>query len=297
MNKYLRALIAISVCLLLGGALAWAGSQEGATVTGLPLFALCVLLSFVVQWLAFIPAYVYQTEHYYDLTGSLTYIMLTVLAVSLSPAVDLRSALLAGMVMVWAARLGSFLFMRIKQDGADSRFDKIKPNPLRFLTAWTLQGLWVVVTAACALVAITSGNRMEMGIVGFIGAALWVIGFAIEVIADRQKRVFRASLNGRKDFIRTGLWAYSRHPNYFGEIVLWIGVCVLAWPVLAGWQHLAMISPLFVIFLLTKVSGIPTLEGATDLKWQGNADYEAYKAQTPVLVPRLTRPEKLVQEA
>ena len=279
----MRALI---IVYLLGIGMAWAGSQGGAQALGLPVFAWCALLAFALQWLAFVPAYLKQTEMFYDLTGSLTYISSILLALTLSPGLDTRSVLLALCVLVWAARLGSFLFARIHADGSDSRFDQIKPDPVRFFLTWSLQGLWVLLTAACALAAITSAHRVPLGPWAATGMLLWLAGFAIEVIADRQKRAFRAQA-GSGQFITTGLWARSRHPNYFGEIVLWCGVALIALPALQGWQLATLVSPVFVYLLLTRVSGIPLLEKKADKKWGGQPEYEAYKANTPVLVPRL----------
>ncbi len=188
--------------------------------------------------------------------------------------------------MIWAGRLGTYLFRRIRRAGKDERFDRIKPSFVRFLNAWTLQGLWVSLTLAAALAAITTTTREAIGVVTVIGALVWVAGFGIEATADRQKSRFRADPANKGRFISGGLWAWSRHPNYFGEIVLWIGVALVAVPVLRGWQWVTLISPVFVAFLLTRVSGVPLLEKRADEKWGGQEDYEAYKASTPVLVPR-----------
>jgi steroid 5-alpha reductase family enzyme len=250
----------------------------------LPVFALCGALAFAVNWAAFIPAAIKQTEHYYDLTGGITYITVTVVAVLLSSPLDLRSAIVAGMVLFWSIRLASFLFLRISRAGKDSRFDDIKNRPPRFFLAWTLQGLWVLLTAACALAIITGGNREPLGVIGYVGIAVWSIGILIEIVADRQKSAFRADPANKGKFIDMGLWAWSRHPNYFGEIVLWTGMAIIAIPVLEGWQWATLISPVFVTFLLTKVSGIPMLENSADERWGGQEDYEAYKRNTPVLV-------------
>jgi steroid 5-alpha reductase family enzyme len=281
-----NALIALPIIILIALGLAWAGSQGGASVFGVPLFALSVGLIFLIQWVAFIPAYLLQTEAFFDLTGSLTYLSVTVIAVLLSPVVDGRSILLLALVVIWAARLGTFLFRRIHQAGKDDRFDEIKPSFIRFLNAWTLQGLWVTFTLAAALAAITTTTRKELGLFALIGFLIWVFGFAIEVVADTQKSRFRANPENKGKFIHTGLWARSRHPNYFGEIVLWIGVAVIALPVLRGWQWVTLISPIFVFLLLTRVSGVPMLEKKADTKWGGQEDYEAYKERTPVLIPR-----------
>ena len=278
--------ISIAVATVIGALISWAGSDGGDRFGVFPVFALCGVLAFAVNWAAFIPAAIKQTEHFYDLTGGITYITVTVVAVSLSSSLDLRSAIVAGMVMFWSIRLASFLFMRISRAGKDSRFDKIKKQPPRFLLAWTLQGLWVLLTAACALVVITGGNREALGIVGYVGIVVWTIGILIEIVADQQKSAFRADPANQGKFITTGLWAWSRHPNYFGEIVLWTGMAIIAVPVLEGWQWATLISPVFVFFLLTRVSGVPMLEEAADERWGGQDDYEAYKLNTPVLVMR-----------
>jgi steroid 5-alpha reductase family enzyme len=286
MDKTARnALIGILSAILAGLGIAWAASQGGATVGNIPVMALCVGLAFLIQWLAFIPAYLQRNESFYDLTGSFTYISVTTLAVILSPVVDGRSWLLLGLVVIWAARLGSFLFRRIRKAGKDARFDEIKRSFPRFLLAWTIQGLWVTFTLAAALAAITTATRKGLGLFAIIGFAVWLAGFAFEVVADSQKSRFRADPANKGRFINTGLWAWSRHPNYFGEIVLWIGVAIIAMPVLRGWQWVTLISPVFVVLLLTRISGVPLLERRADEKWGGQEDYEAYKARTPVLIP------------
>ncbi len=292
MSKYMRAIKFLLVIAVVAIGLGYAGSSHSLTYSMLendwPIFALCMGLAFVVQWLMFIPAYIWQTERYFDLTGSLTYISVTILALILAGKEDLRSLLLVAMVLVWALRLGSFLFRRILQDGSDHRFDQIKPNAPRFFVVWTLQGLWVSFTAAAALAAISSESVLELRLLDSLAIALWIIGFAFEVISDRQKRLFRADPTNKGRYINTGLWAYSRHPNYFGEICLWIGVAILAVPVLQAWQYAALLSPIFVIVLLTRISGIPGLEAGADKRWGEEAEYQAYKQSTPVLIPKLT---------
>jgi len=280
-----NALAAIPVVVLIAAGVAVAGSQGGATAFGIPIFALAVGLAFLIQWLAFIPAYLLQNEGFFDLTGSVTYISVTTIAVLLSPAIDGRSMILFAVVVIWAARLGGYLFRRIRMAGRDARFDAIKPSFVRFLNAWTLQGLWVALTLAAALAAITSTLRKDLDVYALIGLLIWVAGFSVEAAADLQKSRFRADPRNKRAFIRTGLWSWSRHPNYFGEIVLWIGVALVALPVLRGWQYATLISPLFVILLLTRVSGVPLLEKRADARWGGQVEYEAYKEGTSVLVP------------
>ena len=282
-----NALIAFPILILIGILVALAGSQGGAAIAGVPLFALSVGLAFLIQWLAFIPAYLLQTEKFFDLTGSLTYISVIIIAVIFSTGVDSRAILLSILVAVWAIRLGSFLFGRIRKAGKDDRFDEIKPSFIRFLNVWTIQGLWVTFTMAAALVAITTATRKELDLFAIVGFLVWIFGFTIEVVADSQKSRFSANPDNKGKFIQTGLWSRSRHPNYFGEIMLWVGIAIIALPVLQGWQWVALISPVFVTLLLTRVSGVPLLEKKADKKWGGQEDYESYKKRTPVLIPKL----------
>lgn len=285
-NADRRAIIALPIILLLAVFLAWAGSQGGYTVLGISVFALCVTLAFILQWIAFIPAFLLQTEKFYDLMGSITYLSVIWIAVLLSLVVDARSWLLIAIVSIWTIRLGVFLFRRVRAVGEDRRFRDIKPSFASFFLTWSVQGLWVSLTIAAALAAITSLTRRELGLYAMIGFLIWLLGFGIEVIADQQKVKFRANPQNSGKFIKTGLWSWSRHPNYFGEIILWIGVALIAIPVISGWQWLTLISPIFVVILLTRVSGIPMLEKRADQKWGGQAEYENYKARTSILVLR-----------
>lgn len=282
-----NALIATVVVIVVGALVAWAGSQGSAQILGMPLYAVLVAGIFLIQWIVFIPAYTLQSERFFDLTGSLTYITTTLLALALSSNANTRSVLLTALVVVWAGRLGAFLFRRVKKAGKDDRFDELKPSFLRFLNVWTIQALWITLTAAAAHIAISSTLQKPLDLFALVGLLVWATGFAIEISADRQKSRFNADPANKGKFIATGLWARSRHPNYFGEIVLWIGIALIALPVLRGWQWVGLISPFFVTLLLTRVSGIPLLEQKADRKWGGQADYEAYKRKTPVLIPRL----------
>lgn len=284
-NDIVKRLVILLVILLIGGGVSYAGGQGGATFNGISVFHICGAWAFLVNWLAFIPSNYAQTEKYYDLTGSLTYLSVIGLALYLTPELSTRAKIAAAMVAVWAFRLGTFLFKRISQDGHDDRFDEIKVNPSRFFIAWTIQGLWAIVTAACALAIITGANQSEIGLIGYLGIAIWLVGFIIEVIADSQKRAFRKNSDNKGKFINTGLWSWSRHPNYFGEMTLWFGMAIMALPVLSGLQFVTLISPFFVMFLLIKVSGIPTLAKKSKERWGEDTEYQAYVKSTSLLIP------------
>lgn len=288
-KSQLLQLVAVGAILAIALAVSFAGSWTGESTAGVRVFAICAAIAFAMQWVAFIPAYIARTEHFFDLTGSATYITLAVVGLSAAGNWEPRSLIIAGLVIVWAMRLGSFLFLRVRASGSDRRFDDLKRDFLSFFMTWTLQGMWVLLTFAAGLAAMTSSDPEPLEWIAFVGIAIWAIGFGIEAVADSQKRSFRKDPANSDKFITRGLWAWSRHPNYFGEIVLWVGIAVIAAPALTGWQWVTMVSPLFVIVLLTRVSGIPLLEERARKRWGDDPEYRAYRATTPALLPRPPR--------
>jgi steroid 5-alpha reductase family enzyme len=291
-KRAVSSIVASLVVVIVAALFAWAGSYGGHTVGSMPVFALVVCYAFVVQWLVFVPSYLQRTERYYDLSGAFTFISGIALAVILSGATGARSIMLLLLVLVWAGRLGPFLFRRVLKAGKDDRFDAIKQSASRLFMTWTLQGLWVSLTLSAALAAVTSTEPKGLDVFAYVGLAIWVIGFALEAVADLQKGRFRADPANKGSFIASGLWSISRHPNYLGEITLWVGIAIIALPVLRGWQYAALISPVFVYLLITRLSGVPLLEKKADEKWGGQEAYEAYKRRTPVLVPFLGRKKR-----
>lgn len=259
-----------------------------ALLTGLELIQNAILIAYIIQWIAFIPAYIFQTEKFYDLTGSITYLTVVTYVSYHSYAtmnVNLLSIVLAACILLWTIRLGSFLFMRIHKAGEDKRFREIKPSPTRFFMTWTLQGMWVSICSMCALTAIASTNGVVQNSLFFIGLLVFVIGFVIEIIADMQKSNFRKDPKHKDQFIQQGLWAYSRHPNYFGEITLWTGIAIMSLSSLSGGQYITLISPLFTYLLLVYVSGVRLLEISGMEKWGHLESYQNYVRKTPSLFP------------
>lgn len=272
--------LAVVVALLVG----WLGSRGGQEV-GIGIYLTAVIVTLLIQWIAFVPALVAGTEKYYDLMGGVGYVGGTIVVLLMTPTLNAHSRLLAAMVVFWSLRLATFLFTRILKTGADSRFDDIKGNWPRFLLTWTLQALWIAFVAAAAWIGIASVTTPELNWVTFVGLAVWLFGMAFEITADFQKQAWRNRPGTKGTFINEGLWTISRHPNYFGEITLWVGVLIVASTALSGWQWIAIISPLFATFLLTKVSGIPMQRKSAEERWGGQDDWEEYKRTTPVLVP------------
>ena len=254
------------------------------------LFKQILVAAFAIQWLAFVPAFFLKTEKFYDLTGSLTYISIFIYSLIVTDSFQnfkLGNLIIATAVLLWAVRLGSFLFMRIIKAGQDKRFDSIKVSFAQFLMTWTLQGMWVFICSSAALVAISSASGAVVNYLFSIGLAVFVIGWLIEVIADNQKSAFRAIEKNKDRFINQGLWARSRHPNYFGEITLWLGIAIMSVPSFSGMNYLALFSPVFTYLLLNYVSGIRLLEARGNKKWGHLEDYQLYLNGTPKLIPKL----------
>lgn len=279
MKSIINLIISIAVFL-------FAVFIAGATEIDIVLRA--VVLAFVIQWIAFLPAYIFQTEKFYDLTGSLTYLTVVWYALTFSSNhfsdLSISNITIVLLITFWALRLGSFLFMRIHKDGEDKRFRSIKPSATQFFMTWTLQGLWVSLCSMCALTAISSESGVVVNALFYIGLALFIYGFSIEIIADKQKSKFRSIPENRDSFITTGLWAKSRHPNYFGEIVLWTGIACISFSSLKGMQYLTLISPIFTYLLLVYVSGVRMLEARADKKWGNDQTYIKYKDETSKLL-------------
>ena len=290
MNDTLKEYVTITIAVCISVLVALASAQ-GSLISGeYPVLFICLFIAFIIQWIVFLPSFYFSTERFYDLTGSITYMIIIVTALDhktefIGSRSEIRSLLIAGFVITWALRLGGFLFLRVLKDKEDRRFSVWKKNFHQFLRVWTLQGLWVFLTSVAAVTAITSRKIIEPDIFLYIGSFLWVFGFLFESIADYQKRKFR--LENKNKFIQSGLWSISRHPNYLGEIVLWLGIALVAFPTLAGSQFVSLISPVFVYLLLTRVSGIHILEKHADDTWGKKKDYKAYKEKTPVLFPKI----------
>ena len=256
-----------------------------AHITEIKIVKDAVLLAFLIQWILFIPAYIFQTEKFYDLSGSLTYISVVLFCFynnSDSNNFNLGNLIISLLIIIWATRLGSFLFIRIKKAGEDIRFREIKKSPSRFFMTWTLQGMWVSICSACSLAGISNGIIINN--LFYIGLSIFIAGFTIEIIADNQKTKFRMNPINKDRFINSGLWKYSRHPNYLGEITLWLGISVISFSSLQGLELLTLVSPIFTYLLLVYVSGVRILEHNGNKKWGHLESYNDYKKNTPRLL-------------
>ena len=270
---------------LLFSAIAFLFSYSIAYLTGIELVKNAALLAFIIQWVLFIPAYLLQTEKFFDISGSITYI--SVVSYCFFNFYDpenlnIGNVILSIIIIIWALRLGSFLFIRIKKAGEDIRFREIKKSPTRFFMTWTLQGMWVSLCSACALAGIAKGIIINDYF--YCGLAIFLIGFILEIVADTQKTKFRSNPKNKDKFINSGLWKFSRHPNYMGEILLWLGISIISFSSLEGLELATLISPFFTYLLLVYVSGIRILEYNGEKKWGHLESYKIYKKNTPRLI-------------
>jgi steroid 5-alpha reductase family enzyme len=189
-------------------------------------------------------------------------------------------------VCLWGMRLALYLFLRILRIGRDERFDGRREKTLRFAAFWGFQAVSIWIVLLPVTVVMSLRGRPPFRWPNGLGAVIWAAGFVIEFLADQQKYAFKKDPAGAGRWVSRGLWRYSRHPNYFGESLCWIGVLVYALPHLRGATFVAALSPLYITFLLLFVSGIPLLERKADTKYGTDPAYREYKDRTSLFVPR-----------
>ena len=271
--NFLISFLTFSICVFI------------ANLTGIQNITYAVLFIFLIHLLIFVPSYYFQTEKFFDLTGTISYVSSVLFIFFKSNTVEsinLGSLALSTFIIIWSLRLGTFLFLRIKKAGKDRRFNEIKKSFSWFFMTFSLSGMWVTVCSICALTGIANGIIFSSTTI--IGIIIFIIGFTIEIIADSQKSKFRAKDDNKDKFISSGLWRYSRHPNYLGEIILWLGISLISFSSLEGFQYITLISPIFTYLLLVNVSGINLLEKSGKKKWGHLESYKIYKKNTPRLI-------------
>jgi steroid 5-alpha reductase family enzyme len=247
-----------------------------------------ILLSFVIALVVngafFVVAAANRTDVVTDLSYSLTFALMAVVLpfTGAREAVQLVASLL---VVVWAIRLGGYLLRRILRMKVDHRFDGMREAPLRFARFWLLQAITVAVVMLPVSYLLDRSHPPGFGAWAIAGAATWLVGLLVEALADAQKAAFKGKEGNGGRFIASGLWRYSRHPNYFGELLVWWGLFVYTVPVLHGAAFALVAGPVFITLLLLFVSGIPPLERSADEKYGNDPAYRDYKRRTSILVP------------
>ena len=271
-TNFLISFLTFSICIFI------------ANLTGIQNITSAVLCIFLIHLVIFVPSYYFQTEKFFDLTGTISYVSSVLFIFFKSNTVEsinLGSLTLSTFIIIWSLRLGTFLFLRIKKAGKDRRFNEIKKSFSWFFMTFSVSGMWVTICSICALTGIANGIIFSSTTI--IGIIIFIIGFTIEIIADSQKTKFRANDDNKDKFISSGLWKYSRHPNYLGEIILWLGISLISFSSLKGFQYVTLISPIFTYLLLVNVSGINFLEKSGKKKWGHLESYKKYLKETPRL--------------
>ena len=285
------SVLIIILTILIPSSLSLLISDNSISINGYPVLLYCVLISFTIHLIIFIPSAIMKNEKFYDFTGMIAYLSIIIFAIQQKyiqiHSIDIYSLVLSLLISIWTLRLGIFLFYRVLKVGEDIRFKDVKNNALQFFVWFSISSLWVSLTTMAAMNVITSKNYNQDLTLLYIGTIIWIIGFLFEIISDYQKIKFKNNASNKNKFIDSGLWSISRHPNYFGEIILWIGIYIITLPSTSGLEYLGIISPLFVIILLNKVSGINLLEASADKKWGSSKEYQKYKKITPRLIPKL----------
>ena len=285
MSKEIRSGLITVVFLIFIYLLSFLGTGIDMKIKTFNAFNYLLGISVVIQIIFFIPSFIFKTEKLYDLIGSSTYLIVISYAYFSIHDKTVTDTFLFIFVATWAVRLGTYLFTRINRDKEDVRFEKAKRNFFWFLQYWMGQALWVSITSCAAVIAILKNEDNSFNIFLILGSIVWIGGFTIEVLADLQKNKFKKNQDTYSKFISTGLWSKSRHPNYFGEISLWIGIYLISVPSFTGIEYLTLISPIFVYILLTRMSGINMLEKIADQRYGNLPEYQEYKKNTPVLIP------------
>lgn len=242
------------------------------------------IVSFIIQALFFAFAASFKTDKVTDISYSLGFAVLTLVILFSNKAFALPQVLAAVFVVLWAARLGAYLLTRIIITKTDARFDDKRSNFVNLLGFWVLQALavWLVLMPVSVLLSLKEIGPLHF--VSILGALIWAIGFAIEILSDAQKFSFKNKKENAKRWIQSGLWKYSRHPNFFGEVLLWWGVFIFVLPYLSGALYITVVGPLSITILLLFVSGIPLLEKSADKKYGNDSEYQEYKKRTSIFL-------------
>lgn len=244
-----------------------------------------LLISLVIQTIFFVIAFLLKIDKFTDITYASSFALLAFISLLIGGNATVYKVVLVLMVTSWALRLGGFLLYRVMQTGKDERFDQMRDNFVKFGTFWLIQAITVWVVSLAFIVVLAKDERLTFGAVSIVGFIVWLIGLAIEAAADFQKSAFKANPANRGKWVDTGLWKYSRHPNYLGEITCWIGVFVYCSTALDGIEFLTAISPIFIFLLIRFVSGVPILEKKYNERYKNDAKYAEYKKKTGLLIP------------
>lgn len=235
-----------------------------------------IFLIFALQIGFFFFASLFKTDKLTDLSYGLTFVLVALYLLSFKNG----NLILLSMPIIWGLRLATYLFIRILKTKTDKRFDGIREKFWSFAKFWLLQAISILIIS---LPFVLVSLKQEKISISFISLVLFFIGLVFETVADWQKYQFKSQEQNKNTFIRIGLWKFSRHPNYFGEMLMWWSIYFFVFSNLDGWQHLTLISPLYISFLLLFVSGVPTLEKKYEKQY--GKEWQDYKKKTSLIFP------------
>lgn len=245
-----------------------------------------LLLSIAVNLLFFSIAFILKTDKVTDLSYSLSFILIApLLLFSNGFKYSLQQLLFTFAIVIWGVRLGTYLFTRILITKTDSRFDDKRNNPQKLISFWILQIIAVWIIMIPSSLYLTSRQINRPGFLTYAGFAIFALGLIVETISDYQKFVFKKEKKNKNRWIDSGLWTFSRHPNYFGEMLVWWGLFIVTLPFLSGLKLISIVGPVFITILLLFVSGIPLLEKSAEKKYGTNPAYIDYKNSSRILFP------------
>ena len=252
---------------------------------GVSLVYIMTIIVVLIQIIFYFHSYLFKTELLFDFIGSISFISLMAIGLIFTASLDFNKVLISLLLFLWTSRLGLFLLIRRIKAKKDVRLQKYLETPSKLFVLWNMQAIWVILSSLPIIAVLTSESTNTFGLIEWGGFLVWLVGFLIQILADNQKRNFK--INNPSRFINTGLWAYSRHPNYLGEILIWLGFTIISIRYLNGASLVALISPIFVFILLRFISGVPQLESIASERWGNDEKYQYYKSKVGLLFPKL----------
>ena len=285
MTRSYKHLISFLIILLVIIFLTYILSIDTLSINEIPIVYLFTSSILILNSTFFLHSYIYKTDIFFDLVGSLSFLSIGVISLLLIPNIDANQILVFFLLLFWSLRLGPFLFIRRLGANNDERLEEFFKSPISLYFLWSMNSLWVFFTSLSMIIIFSSPNENEFGLIQWLGLIVWVTGYVIEVISDSQKTKFNKFNKGK--FINIGLWKYIRHPNYLGEIIIWVGIFIISLNYIHSLtSFLSILSPIFVFLLLRFITGVPQLEARGKEKWGHLDEYNSYKEKTGLLFPK-----------